>query len=458
MIIPIVSIPPSIANGLKHYKDLFPRCETFQHIQEYCTGMVVLDKPSIKRMSQCFVDGPCQSSLNKSITASPWSEESVNHRRLDSIQQYHNNGFTVGIIDTTLFHHPRGENIYGVYKYWDYINKSYIYAIQLVTSAISTNDRLDCFDYKIYHRSFVKQEKLYLENTSFTAEEQDNSNNESVNESVCQSRLIELLNFQLHKQQAKTKAQLAVELIDEMESSRESNKLAPDAYAIDSGLFDPVVIERIQQAQKPWVADSEKNRIVYHKGQSYNCETFNQTIAKESFKETTISIRHQEQTRWIFTITVHIRRYGKVRFAIIYDNPDKQGEPIYVFTNMLVWNNHKILSVRSHRWDIEPFHEQIKQFLGAEDSQLQTEQGVRKHLTLVFVVNSLLKSIDLSSPIGDLPMDSYKDVQPTFGQRCRRIVLEVFNELVHKIHHWSETKSKKVTDIFETLFSRLLYA
>jgi hypothetical protein len=162
MIIPIVSIPPSIAIGLEHYKNLFPRSETFQHIQEYCTGMVVLDRPSIKRMSQCFVDGPCQSSLNKSITASPWSEESVNNKRLESIQQYHSNGFTVGIIDTTLFHHPRGQNIYGVYKYWDYINKSYIYAIQLVTSAISTNDRLDGFDYRIYHRSFVQQEKLYL--------------------------------------------------------------------------------------------------------------------------------------------------------------------------------------------------------------------------------------------------------------------------------------------------------
>jgi len=446
MIIPIVSIPPSIANGLKHYKDLFPRSETFQHIQEYCTGMVVLDKPSIKRMSQCFVDGPCQSSLNKSITASPWSDESVNHRRLESIQQYHNDGFTVGIIDATLFHHPRGQNIYGVYKYWDYINKGYTYAIQLVTAAISTNDRLDGFDYRIYHRSFLKQEKLYLEHSSVPTEEQDIS--------ILHNRLIELLDFQLHKQQAKTKDQLAVELIDEMESS----DLAPDAYAIDSGLFDPVVIERIEQAQKPWVADSEKNRILYNKGQSYNCETFSQSIAKESFKETTISIRHKEQTRWMFTCTVRIRRYGKVRFAIIYDNPDKQGEPIYVFTNMLVWNNHKILSVRSHRWDIEPFHEQIKQFLGAEDSQLQTEQGVRKHLTLVFVLNSLLKSIDLSSPIGELPMDGYKDVQSTFGQRCRRIVFEVFHEMIQKIHQWIDTKSKTVTEIFQTLFQRLLYA
>ena len=125
---------------------------------------------------------------------------------------------------------------------------------------------------------------------------------------------------------------------------------------------------------------------------------------------------------------------------------------------MLVWNAHKILSVRMHRWDIEPFHEQIKQFLGAESSQLQTEQGVRKHLTLVFVVNSLLKSIDLSSPIGDLPMDWSEDVHPTFGQRCRRIVFEVFHDLIKAIHHWVETQSKTITEIFEALFKRLLYA
>ena len=118
----------------------------------------------------------------------------------------------------------------------------------------------------------------------------------------------------------------------------------------------------------------------------------------------------------------------------------------------------KILSVRLHRWDIEPFHEQIKQFLGAEDSQLRTEQGVRKHLTLVLVMNSLLKSIELSSPIGELPMDWPKDVKPTFGHRCRRIVLEVFHDLIQTIHHWLQTGTKTVTDIFQTLFRRLLYA
>ncbi len=446
MIVPIVSIPSSIANGLAGYKDLFPRSETFQHIQEYCTGMIVLDRPSIQRMSQCFVDGPCQSSLNKAITSSPWSGVSVNQRRLDLVSRYHQNGFTVGIIDSSLFHHPRGQNIYGVYKYWDYVEERYTYGIQLVTAAISTNDRLDGFDYRIYHRSFQKQESLYLEHMALPDDESDIGK--------WRRRLVELLCFQLHKGQAKTKSQLAVELIDEMEASQ----VAPSAYVVDNGLFAPLVIERIQQADKPWVADSEKTRILYYKGQEYNCERFQQTIPKESFKEVTVSIRHKERTRWVFTCSVRIRRYGKVRFAIIYDNPDKKGDPIYVFTNMLVWNAHKILSVRMHRWDIEPFHEQIKQFLGAEDSQLRTEHGVRRHLTLVFVVNSLLKSIDLSSPIGDLPMNWSKDVQPTFGQRCRRIVFEVFHDLIKAIHHWIKTESKTMTETFEALFKRLLYA
>jgi hypothetical protein len=166
---------------------------------------------------------------------------------------------------------------------------------------------------------------------------------------------------------------LAVKLIDEMGTS----KLAPNAYAVDSSLFTQQVIGRINQSEKPWLVDSEKDRIVYYKGEEYNCETFCQTIPKASFQKVTVKVRHHEYTRWIFSCTVRIRHYGKVRIVIIYDNPDKQGEPIYAFSNMLVWNTHKILSVRLHRWDIESFHEQIKQFLGAEDSQLRTEEGVR---------------------------------------------------------------------------------
>ena len=51
MLVPIVAIPPSIEIGLAPYRDLFPRIETYQHIKEYCTGLVVLEKPSIRSVA-----------------------------------------------------------------------------------------------------------------------------------------------------------------------------------------------------------------------------------------------------------------------------------------------------------------------------------------------------------------------------------------------------------------------
>lgn len=50
---PIVAIPPSIEMGLAPYRDLFARLETYQPIKEYCTGVVVLEKPSINRRAAC---------------------------------------------------------------------------------------------------------------------------------------------------------------------------------------------------------------------------------------------------------------------------------------------------------------------------------------------------------------------------------------------------------------------
>ena len=132
--------------------------------------------------------------------------------------------------------------------------------------------RLDAFNYRIYHRSFEAQERLYLQHTAIPACE--------LEVSARLGRFIELLSFERNRRQAKTKSQLAVELIDDMEASG----VAPTVYAVDSGLFTPEVIARIEDFKKPWVADSEKNRTLYYKGQRYHCETFQQTLSSTAFK------------------------------------------------------------------------------------------------------------------------------------------------------------------------------
>lgn len=252
MSVPIVSIPPSMEARMSAYRDLFPRSETYQ-IKEYCTGLVVLDKPSINRLAQCLVEGPAQSSINKAITRSPWSEEAVNQRRIEQIKGHHKGkGLTIRIVDSTFSHHPRGEKkIYGVSRYGDYVNGRYTYTIQLVTAAIATGDRCDGFDYRIHHRGHQKEERAYLEHTRLSPDGPDREK--------WLQRLVELLAYDLHRRQHQTKPQLAAELIEQMEAS----ETAPDVYTVDSALFAPVVIETIERQGKPWPADSEKTRVVF---------------------------------------------------------------------------------------------------------------------------------------------------------------------------------------------------
>jgi SRSO17 transposase len=232
MMIPITEIPPSIADGLRPYRDLFPRVETFNHLMEYATGLVVLDKPSILRLSECLVDDVDQSCINKMITQSPWDGKAVNQRRLELISpQYKGKGLIVGIIDTTLLHHPRSKNIYAADKYWDYVNNCYTTGIQVVTSAISCNDRCDGFDYRIYHRFHQQAEEAYLQYASkFTH-----------NQPQMMNFLTSLLAHIENKQNHQTKHQLAVEMVEQMEKS----ELAPGVYVVDSSLFAPVLIDKI---------------------------------------------------------------------------------------------------------------------------------------------------------------------------------------------------------------------
>ena len=135
-----------------------------------------------------------------------WSCEAVNQRRVESIIPYHQTGMTIGIVDSTFIHHPRGQHIYGVDKYWDYVEHRYTYAIQLVTSAISTGEWVDLFDYRIYHLDFETQEKCYLEHSAVSDSE--------TNRAIWERRLEELLAYQRNRLQAKTKSELAVDALD----------------------------------------------------------------------------------------------------------------------------------------------------------------------------------------------------------------------------------------------------
>jgi hypothetical protein len=93
-------------------------------------------------------------------------------------------------------------------------------------------------------------------------------------------------------------------------------------------LFAPAVIETIEKQGKPWRADTEKTRLVFWQGQTFTCETFAQSRPDQAYRPVRLTRRGQAKTYWVFRCGVRIRKYGKVRLAVIYDNPDRPGKPI----------------------------------------------------------------------------------------------------------------------------------
>ena len=47
---------------------------------------------------------------------------------------------------------------------------------------------------------------------------------------------------------------------------------------------------------------------------------------------------------------------------------------------------------------------------------------------------------------------------PTFSQRCRRVILEVFSDLMDEVHQLIATEKKEVTEIFVYRFLQLCYS
>jgi len=78
-------------------------------------------------------------------------------------------GPVVVAIDSTFVHHS-GENIFGVYWYYDYVKKSFCLAQRVVLSTLVTPSHLVPLGYQMYHRGFLEEQKLFLEETKPAAD------------------------------------------------------------------------------------------------------------------------------------------------------------------------------------------------------------------------------------------------------------------------------------------------
>ena len=218
-----------------------------------------------------------------------------------------------------------------------------------------------------------------------------------------------------------------MELVDECEELG----VAAENYVFDSWYLSQELAGHIEAYGKGWVSRLKSNRLVYHGKRRMGINEFEKTLPREAFREVEV----QGKSHWAYTQVLDVNKLGRVRVVICYDNPDLEGEPVYLATSRLYWEEKRVIQCYSLRFRIEGFYRDAKQNLGLGGCQLRSLKGTRRHWLLGNTAYSLLKLRICRSRL-------YRRLQSdqTVGPECR----QAFMDLLQNLIQWVYNKAEKI--------------
>ena len=423
-VLPIAGIPLSLNDFAEQFSKVFNHPSQLEHFKEMLVGLLVAENTTIAGIHQRLIDGEEYDALRKFLSRSPWSAEKLQEKRLrwikDNLPKEKEHP-TVVAIDPTFIHHT-GENIFGVYWYWDYAQRAYVKAQRLVLSSWVSPTKQVPLSARLYHRGYLDEQQDYLEETrpdvDAPNEEWDNYNDLVVayEENVAN-----------HAKQW----QLAGELVEQTEELG----LHKDAYVLDAALLTPGLAEKIEKFDQAWVSRLAKNRIIELRGnRSQSLLAFAKSLPADAFECVDVKTRHGEARKyWCFGKCLKLRDWTKLRVVISYDNAELEGDPIFLVTNKKNWTQPaKIVQLYMYRDPIEHFIRDSKQELGLEKCQQRTQQAVEKYWELSFTAHTFL---ELGFKVA-LPCEMPTKRLETIGQKCRLMEREILHIFVHRVTEW----------------------
>jgi len=78
---------------------------------------------------------------------------------------------------------------------------------------------------------------------------------------------------------------------------------------------------------------------------------FGKALPRKAFKE----VKALDKTYWVHSQVLGANKIGKVRVVICYDNKGMKGEPVYLATNRLYWEEARVVQCYSLRFRIDTF-------------------------------------------------------------------------------------------------------
>ena len=115
------------------------------------------------------------------------------------------------------------------------------------------------------------------------------------------------------------------------------------------------------------------------------------TVAKPVFQKNTIHFKGSKEIYYSYCQTHQLHTFSKQRLVINYRQADLSDNPSFFISNRLFWQANGITRIRRHRWPVEVFHEEGKAE-GLDQYQIREFDAIKRHVALVAVVYSLLRS------------------------------------------------------------------
>jgi hypothetical protein len=422
--LPIVDVPETISEYMKGYRDIFCRGAGFDHVCRYIAGLILSPNKTLQGIHDHQVWDGCKlsrRSMHEAVFESGWDSVDFMKRHREVVSGDHQSrGREVIVLDWTLGHHDRGPCIYGVKKSYDYVEGCYNLHQIIVTAVISNRDLIDGIELEVQKPGYEKQEKIYLESGV-------QENYEDIEKA--QARILELLHYRNNQLGYKKRTEITLEIVKRIE---EEGCFPTANYAFDNGVIALDLTRFIESCGKHWVSEVEKNRKVMWRGKWYRADELCDLLKRchpEGFRKSRVRCRNGEiKDYWTFTQVVRLRKYGRKRLVISYENDLLTEGCHFLITDARHWESTRILETWSYRWSCEIFHEFGKQLVGLESAQVRNEEPVKRHLRLSCVSQSILQRTSVG--VSKSEKFEFAKGKATVGQRQRSIVRETFNSLL----------------------------
>jgi hypothetical protein len=402
---PLVEIPAIVQHYAPFFASVFSP-EALQQFQRYVSGLIVSENKTVDGINRLFVlDVRNQSSLNRLLTASPFSVGALNQARLTLLQglpgtQMKAKG-VLSLDDTLLAHY--GKQFDNIAYLYDSAQKCYVWAHNLVNLHYSDDQTDYPVAFRLWEPADLETLATGLIAAGVTIRQSKNSLKDSEPKKWRQY-LLGLWRRHQHKPEVQklyqSKLLLAQQILSDFCTTRPYDTFP---VTFDNWYTQPAFCRFLDKTLKvPYVGTLAGDDLVVLQQVQQKLDAFDAHLQQEHhqalkdgarpiFPQLSIPYKGAQETYYSYCKTHHIHNFGKQRLVINHRKADLSDAAAYFIGNKLQWQAGGITRIRRHRWPVEVYHEEGKAD-GLDQYQVRDFEAISRHIALVAVTYSLLRA------------------------------------------------------------------